>query len=170
MQAIRKWMDRVASFLAWGGLIAVVAMLVHVAVDVLSKLVLGAALIGTIEMVSSYYMIACVFLPLAIVQRNREHIVVDFFTDRMSRRSKWAAQQFADLTMLVVILAMTWGGLVVALEQTEAWETTSSTTARFQVWPTRWMPVLAYAITALYLSLDLARGVLNLMANRSQRS
>ncbi len=63
--------------------IAVAVMMVQVAADVIGRYLLGAPLPATIAIVSQYYMVIVVFLPLALPERNNGHIAVDVVTARL---------------------------------------------------------------------------------------
>ena len=56
-------------------------MAVHVIADVSARYLFNQPLPGTIEIVSLYYMVAVIYLPVAYVQSRRQHIVVTQFTD-----------------------------------------------------------------------------------------
>ena len=53
------------------------AMMVHVTVDVALRYAMNSPIPGTLEIVSAYYMVAGVFLPLAAVELARASIAVD---------------------------------------------------------------------------------------------
>ena len=57
-----------------------VAMMLNIVADVLSKWLLNFPIDGTLEFVANYYMVGLIFLPLAYVQRAGGHIVVEIFT------------------------------------------------------------------------------------------
>ena len=93
MQRLWRAVDR-AIILA-GGLIILVATL-HVAADVILKYLFAAPIPGTIVWVSSYYMVAIVFLPLVSAELRNQHITVDLWPrvsprlDRLALRLTWA--------------------------------------------------------------------------------
>lgn len=67
----------------------VIIMMVHMAADVLSRMLLGRSLTGTIAFVMNYYMVVVVCLPLAYVERLDQHIAVDVVTDRLNSRLRY---------------------------------------------------------------------------------
>ena len=70
----------------------VIVMMLHVCADVFSRLVLGRSLHGTIEIVSAYYMVGVIFLPLIEVTREDGHISVELLTRRLPpqiRHARW---------------------------------------------------------------------------------
>jgi TRAP-type C4-dicarboxylate transport system permease small subunit len=147
MRALDKLADGALAL----AVLAVLAMMLHVTGDVLAKYLLGAPFVGTIEMVSSYYMIGCVFLPLIAVQRDGQQIAVPFFTDRLAPRSRAVINGLALLLTAAFVALLAWMGSQEAWTQTQSLETTSSTAAQFQIWPTRWFPVIGYVGACAYL-------------------
>ena len=71
----------------WAGAVAILAMMLHVAADVILKVALNAPIMGTLEIVSFIYMVACTFLPLPHVLASRGLIVVELFTQNMAPRN-----------------------------------------------------------------------------------
>ena len=63
--------------------IALVLMMVQMVVDVFMRNFFRSPIEGSLEIVSNYYMVAVVFLPLALVERRHEHITVDLFVNMM---------------------------------------------------------------------------------------
>ena len=64
----------VSTVLAWIGGAALILMMLHIAADVVARYIFNAPLHGTVEIVSAYYMVAVVFLPLGDDRaRERAH-------------------------------------------------------------------------------------------------
>ena len=61
------------------------AMMIHVAADVALKYAINKPIPGTLEVVSTYYMVAGVFLPIAAVEMTRQSISVDVAYQFMPR-------------------------------------------------------------------------------------
>lgn len=101
----RFWRAIDRAIILLGGLIILVAT-VHVAADVILKYLFASPIPGTIVWVSSYYMVAIVFLPLVSAELRNQHITVDLWPrvspalDRFAMRLTWAlsAAIFALLT------------------------------------------------------------------------
>lgn len=163
-------LDRISRFLLFFGGVALVAMMLHVSADVLFKRVFGTPIQGTIEMVSSYYMVGCVFLALGIVQRDRRQIAVEFLTDAMSPRHRLIAEIFSALVMIVFAALLVWMGTEQAIKNTIARETNWSTVASFEIWPTRWFPVLGYGAMLAYLVVQTISDVRALLTGSEDES
>lgn len=81
MRIITNVIDRITSAMAIVAGIAVVLMIVHTTAAIITRSAFDFALTGTITIVSNYYMIIVVCLPLAIVERKDAHINVDVLTN-----------------------------------------------------------------------------------------
>lgn len=90
---------------------AVAVMMVHVAADVIGRYVLGTPLPATIAIVSQYYMVIIVFLPLALPERNNGHIAVDVLTTRLpgaTQRHLGALAQIFSAAVYGALAYATW--------------------------------------------------------------
>lgn len=161
MQTLERAADRVAQGLALVGAIGVLAMLLHVGVDVVTRNLFGRPIPATNEIVSSYYMVLIAFLPLAWVERNRGMVSVELFDSVMTPR----VRQVSDL--LVALLATTLYGLIAWV----GWQAAVSRWAigafvdvlgyRLPIWPTYFLPPAGFLLAAmvtLLRALQVARG------------
>ena len=85
---LRRLLGRLANALAFLGGIAVVLMMLHICADVIAKYVFNSPIPGTLEIVSNYYMVATVFLPLALVERKNAHIAVEILSQHLPTRGQ----------------------------------------------------------------------------------
>ena len=140
-------------------------MMLHVVLDVLSKYILNQPIVGTLEVVSNYYMVAIVFLPLAVVQRQNGHVKVEVFTTALPKRLVAGFDVFASLLTLIYVSLMTWFVLLEAIEQTEIREKLQVGIKLMPVWPARWFAPIGAGLFILAILLSLhafiqkARGI-----------
>ncbi|SDX33701.1 TRAP-type C4-dicarboxylate transport system, small permease component [Albimonas donghaensis] len=117
MTTVFGLLDRAALWLArigaGGALLALGAMMIHICADAFSRWLFSAPIAGTLEIVAHYYMTAVVFLPLALVQRAREHITVDVFSQLLP--ASWV--RVCDRIALVLTLLLTGAFTVAAFQQ-----------------------------------------------------
>jgi TRAP-type C4-dicarboxylate transport system permease small subunit len=73
------------------------ALVVHITVDVLARVLIGQSLPGTIAFVSNYYMIAIIFLPLVVAERELKHIDVEVVTQTLPTALQAILRLFAWL-------------------------------------------------------------------------
>jgi TRAP-type C4-dicarboxylate transport system permease small subunit len=137
------------------GAVAAAAMMIHVTADVAGKAI-GSPVTGTLEIVSSYYMVACIFLPLGWVQQQRSHLAVELFAERTPARVDRVLSTFADVVLLVFTMLLCAASWSEAVEQTLVRETSEAVAIRIEVWPSRWFPVAGALCMSLTLMLHLA--------------
>lgn len=156
MRARLQRLLRAANGITLGlGSIGAAAMMVHVTADVLGK-VIGMPVTGTLEIVSSYYMVACIFLPLGWVQQQRSHLAVELFAGSLSMQANRILAAFADVALLVFTALLCAAAWSEAVEQTLVRETSEAVAIRIEVWPSRWFPVVGALCMSLTLLLQLA--------------
>jgi TRAP-type C4-dicarboxylate transport system permease small subunit len=153
--------DRLPSALRWlshaclvAAGVAIAAMMLHVGADIAGSALLGRSLGGTIEMVSGWYMPACVFLPLVAVQQHRGQIIVEFATQALGPRKRALFDGLAAALGCAYVGAMVYTGAHEAWTQTAIGERANSSVFDFPVWPTRWFPVVGGAGMAAWLVLQ----------------
>lgn len=151
MTFFRKFASALCTLGAIGGGIAMFLMMAQVGADVTMKYLFNKPIKYTLEMVSSYYMVAVVFLPLGLVTKAKAHVVVELFTQGLSKRALALVDAFAAVLTLVYSSLITRQSLRVALEKTEVRESWEAATLDIQVWPARWFLVIGCALMSLYL-------------------
>ena len=72
---VNRVAERISLLLAWLAGIMAVAMMFHISLDVFCKYFFNRPLDGTIEIVSLYYMVGIVFLPISYISLTDSHIV-----------------------------------------------------------------------------------------------
>lgn len=135
-----------------GGAMAI--MMLQITADVASKYLFNYPIPATLETVSSYYMVALVFLPLGIVTRDREHISVELFVQFLSERRQSALSVAVNVLAIAYASIIVWTTTKEALRSTrimEAWETAIWD---IQVWPTRWFVPVGFIALLAYLLLQ----------------
>jgi len=133
-----------------------VLMAVHITVDVVLRLVLGGAFPGTLEVVSFYYMVYAVFLPLAFVERRGEHIEVDVFFNLMPAAIQRWLYGLSCVLGLAYFGALSWQSLLDAVAATASRETAMANFT-FYIWPARWALVVGFMAACLALLANLCK-------------
>lgn len=146
------------------GLLLLVMML-HVTLDVVLKYTLNQPIPGTIEVVSYYYMVTTVFLPIVFVELTRGSVAVDLFYGMMGRRL-----QIACMIMVLGFCAAIYAGL--------CWSTYGDAIKSFSrgevvmgpvtvvVWPSRFVLPVSFGLGALVCLYHLFR----LLTNETARN
>lgn len=118
--------------------IPVLAMMVHVTLDVTLKYVVNTPIQGTLEITAYYYMVSIVVLPMAFVELTRQSIAVDLFYQMMPDSA-----QFVTTVIVLLLSAAGYGGLAYiswpdALEAFEKREIVMGT-VNIYIWPARFL-------------------------------
>lgn len=136
-------LERLGNALMWVAGAALLIMMLHIAGDVLFKYAFNQPIVATLEIVTWYYMVATVFLPIVYIQIHKKHLMVELFT------INWPPRRLAVLEGCVGILGAVYVGTLAvltcghALDQTIAGEIQDATFFDLPVWPSRWMLPLA---------------------------
>ncbi len=160
MARAENYLAALTSVLLWLAAAATAVMMFHVAADVVAKLIIRHPIVGTLEMVSLFYMVAVVFLPLAAVQRERRHIFIELFTQKLGARVQRTLDALALLLTLLLSATLFWHGLEVAIEKTLVGELANNIEFQVEVWLGRWFPVVGFALTSAWCLLQLIQDVL----------
>ncbi|WP_434288162.1 TRAP transporter small permease subunit [Celeribacter sp. SCSIO 80788] len=124
--------------------LVMVLMMAHITLDVALRFFFDGRLIGTLEVVSYYYMVAIVFLSLGFVELRGEHIRVDLFAQMMPRGVQLALYVLACALGLVFFGLLFWQSAQDAISATSRGEEAMSNFT-FYIWPARWALPLGFA-------------------------
>lgn len=150
---IIRMLDRALILIATIGL---VAMMLHISLDILFSLLLNAPIATTSAIVTNYYMIAVAFLPILAAEYRGSHIGVSLATDRLPPRLRQGLE-----TGVLAITAAVYGLLTTQSWQ-QAVEKLSITaykieqTSKIYVWPSFFMLPAAFGAMTLLLALKVA--------------
>ena len=133
-------------------------MCLHIVLDVMCRFVFNTPVIGTLELVSNYYMIGAVFLPLAYVQHKHGHIMVTLFTYKLGPRTLVTIDAVIFLLWALAMLIFSWQTIEYAVEKTAVNESLSLAFYDLPLWPARWIPPVATSVLTLLLIVQSARG------------
>lgn len=152
-----KIAEKLTLLLGWIAGLTVVLMMIHVMVDVIGKYVFNAPLPGTAEVVAAYYMIGCVFLPLAWVEASGGSIVVEVIYEKVSPRARRVMLKLADIVSIVYYSVLGWFSWGVA---THAWRINETVDGiwRITTWPAKFLLPFGFAIAVIVIVLRLFLG------------
>ncbi len=148
-QPLETLMHRITSGLALLGAAAVVLMLAHVTAYVVLRHVLSAPVPATVEIVSSYYMIAVAFLPLAWAERRGDMIVVEVFGHLYPKPVRRWIDALVFLTCCAAYSALTYTTFLVALREFTAKSFVISLSLAVPTWPGYFVLPVSFALAAL---------------------
>jgi TRAP-type C4-dicarboxylate transport system permease small subunit len=132
--------------------IGLLAMMLHISLDVLSGLFFNAPIAVTSAYVTQYYMIAVAFLPLAAAEYRGVHIGVDLVVNKLPASPRRG--------MHLVVLLVTLG--VYLLLAAQSWEQATKKfgidafimeqTTRVSVWPSFFILPVSFALVSLLIA------------------
>ena len=162
---ILDYIDRVAVVTA---IIAILTMTVLVTVSVTGRYLFGLPIPGDLVL-SEFLMVFVVFLPLAAVQAQREHVFVTFFTDRMGNRPKVVMETFGVFVGLFIFTII---AVATFTDVLHAWtfDTYTEGEIEFQEWPPRFVVFFGIALFAVRLLVDAVQSVIGLITGEALAS
>src|SRR5690554_8239654 len=80
MNTLSRVTEKLTEYLSYLGMIGVLAMMLHIGADIIGRTVFEVSVPATLEMVTRYYMLMLVLLPLPWVEQKRFMIMVEAFS------------------------------------------------------------------------------------------
>src|SRR5690625_5127957 len=106
MVRFHNWLQKLNQLITLIGGAAVSLMMIQVSLDVLFRFLLNQPLPGTITVVSHYYMIIAIFLPLAFVEQTKKSITIEllsaYFPPTLNRFLSTFSQLFVSATAFMI--------------------------------------------------------------------
>ncbi|MCO6381540.1 MAG: TRAP transporter small permease [Vannielia sp.] len=133
-------------------------MMAHITLDVGVRYFVNGQIVGTLEWVSFYYMVALVFLAFGYVELKSENIRVDLFAQMMPKPVQLGLYVFACALGLIFFGMLFWQSLSDALRATRNAEEAMSN-FRFLIWPARWALPIGFAGALLAVLSNLLRAL-----------
>lgn len=149
--------DRLVASLALLGTLGIIAMMLHVTLDVLLRSTLSISVPATIELVTRYYMITLVLLPLGWVEWKQQMITVEAFSALLGEAGvRWLDSLVALLAAGIygVFTLATW---TKAVEQFELGAYVMALDLVVPVWPTYFVLPLSFALACLVCLIRIVR-------------
>ncbi|MEA5501962.1 TRAP transporter small permease [Halotia wernerae UHCC 0503] len=131
------------------GALAIVAMMLHVIVDVILRNVSNTPIPATYEIVTKYYMIALAFVPLAFVERRGGMVQVEVIDPFLSARLRDALERLVAALSAIVYATLAWVTLESAFDAFATGAFVMAQTYRLPVWPGFFLPPLGFALATV---------------------
>lgn len=131
------------------GALATLAMMVHIGADAVARNVFGSPLTGTLEVVSTWYMVGLIFLPLGYIQVHRGHLIVELFTQNAPERVRHWLDALMHATSALFLAAWTIPAVQLAMKKTAINESLDAVFFEVVVWPTRWFMAVGMGVICL---------------------
>ena len=146
----KKIVPVVARLLEKCAAVILLLMVLHVVADVLLKFLFNYPLPGTLNIVANYYMVACVFLPIAIVELTRGNISVDLFFQLLPKPARFVLLIIGTLFSLFFFALLGYQSIFDALKSFEKGEFIDGIII-VQIWPSRFILPLGLGIVTFVL-------------------
>jgi len=147
---VKKVLDGASNLLGLAAGVAVILMMLHINLDVLLRYVFSAPFNNTVEIVSTYYIVAIVFLPFALVERLNANIVVELLAQHLPKRALELLIAVVCLATALYFFAFTWVTWDDAVQKYEVGEIIMGN-SDVTVWPTRFYLPIGGALLILML-------------------
>ncbi len=151
MRNLKKALDALAVAAAWIAAAMTVLMMLHVTADVTGRTLFNSPIVGTVEIVSAYNMAALAFLPLALITKERGHIIVELFTGWMKLRWRTLIDAIVAIVTFVYVAVFTWKAIEIAIEKTQIREAKEAGIGFVEIWPSRWVVPVGFGLMAIYI-------------------
>ncbi|MGZ9810121.1 TRAP transporter small permease [Pseudoroseicyclus sp. H15] len=148
MQALAKlalWISRV---LAYVGAVAVVAMMLHICLDVALRNLFNIAMNTTPEIVARYYMTGIAFLPLAWLELRRQMISVELLDFALSDRMRHASDAVVMLVAAGTYALLAWSTWPKALKETRTGSFVELVSIQMPVWHSYYIPAIGFTVAS----------------------
>ncbi len=129
--------------------LATTLMMMHILAGVILRVVFDVSLLGTVAIVSYFYMVTMVFAGIFVVSWRQEHIRVDIVAELLPVPLRRITDSMAELASLVFFFIFTYGLTYSALQKTAVHERVDAVFSYLTVWPLRWVAVAGVGLAML---------------------
>ena len=133
--------------------IGLVAMMLHISLDILFSLLLNAPFATTSAIVTNYYMISVAFLPILAAEYRGSHIGVSLATDRLPPGPRHLLETLVLALTTAVYALLTAQSWQQATEKLAITAYTIEQTSKIYTWPSFFMLPAAFGAMTLLLVL-----------------
>lgn len=159
LAVFRALVERCASALAFIAAVCLFLMMAQIVIDVVLKFGFNTPIQGNLEIVSFYYMVAVVFLPLAMVELRHEHISVDLFFLMLPNLIRQLVYAAGSLVTALFFALLTYQTFLDAVNATRVGEVMMGTNF-VPIWPSRWALPAGFLVICLATILHTCRALL----------
>lgn len=158
MTRLARLAETLASFQVNLAGLAVLGILATISLDVLMRALFRAPFSATSEIVSYYWMVPAVFLPLMFLEISKGHIETDLFYQHFPTPLKRIARLIAGVLSIGIYGLLAWFTLEQALRATAQGEVAMGVNL-LPIWPVRWVMPVVFALAAATALLVLVKRV-----------
>lgn len=133
--------------------IGLVAMMLHISLDILSSLIFNKPIAFTSAIVTNFYMISVAFLPILAAEYRGNHISVSLLTERLPPRVRSGLETAVIALMAGVYLLLTWQSLQQGFDKLAIGAFVVEQSVKIPVWPSYLMLPAGFGAMTLLLAL-----------------
>ncbi|MBY6089623.1 TRAP transporter small permease [Maritimibacter alkaliphilus] len=148
MTALLRLATGIARVLALIGAAGVVAMMIHISLDVLLRNLFRISIHVTAEMVSRYYMVLIAFLPLSWLELRREMVSVELIDFAMPPRLLRLSDALVCLISAAVYAGLAWPTWKAAFSNYRSGTYVELVTFKMPVWHSYFLPPIGFSLAA----------------------
>lgn len=142
----KKFLDVIVGACSVVAFLAILIMMLQIVGDVIGRYFLNSPIDGTMAIVSNWYMVAVIFLPLALVQRHKQHVVTTYFIDKLSPTMQRHMKAMGDIVMMITFAVFGYFAMEKALLCFDMGEFVEES-YRIIIWPVHFfLPIGAWAL------------------------
>lgn len=149
MNAMVRLIDRLTTALAMLGTLGILAMMVHIALDVFLRSTFSLAVPATLELVTRYYMIMLALLPLGWVEWSRNMITVEAFSGIYGALGVRVIDSLVALLSAGIYSVLMVGTWHKAVDEFQSGAYILALDTKIAVWPTYFVLPAAFALAML---------------------
>jgi len=146
--------------------VAICLMAIHIVVDVSMRVFSDSVIEGTIEIASNYYMVAIAFLALPFIQKQENHIVADFFSQRLGIKWHRIMAIIISFVMAAFLTTIAVETMLYAIKSTARQDYIELTFMRIYKWPAEWLIPVSFLMSAIIALLQGIQAVARLWAHK----
>jgi TRAP-type transport system small permease protein len=115
LDALYKYSGRISVVLAHFGALSLFGMMTITLVDVVSRYIFNAPILGVFEL-TEYLVLILIFSFLGFTQAQKMHVAVDLLVDRFDKRPRVITDLINHTVCLVLMVLIAWKSMVNALD------------------------------------------------------
>jgi TRAP-type C4-dicarboxylate transport system permease small subunit len=153
MQRLIKLATGIARIMGYVGALAVVAMMLHISLDVALRNLFRISMDTVPEIVARYYMTALAFLPLGWLELRRQMISVELLEFALSARARRISDAFVMVAAAIIYGLLAWTNWDKALSETRVGTLVEIATYKMPVWHSYYFAPVGFTLAAIIAAL-----------------
>lgn len=148
---VLRIVDRVTAIAAIGSAVALWALLINVAIDVLARALSGRPLGLTLELTTYWWMPIIVALSYALTEQRGDHITVTILLDRLSPSMRRRVDGTFSAIGAGLVGLLTWFAAVAAVDAAEV-RLIANSNPPLEYWQVKFIVLIGLALLAIQLA------------------